>query len=424
MPTEISDKYDVIRVLHQSAATAVYLIRHKTLGAIRVLKSCKKDDSQASELLTEANLLSGMKFSGIPTIYDYYEDSTTEYLVEEYVNGTPLSEKLSGKANIDIQEAIDIICGVLDILDNFHTREHPIIYRDLKPEHIFIDHGSIRFVDLGISVLKGEKCLPKGTAVYAAPEQLEGKAPEESFDIYAAGRVLEEILNFVTDNSRDFLLDVVERATSNEPSDRYATAREMKADICNKAKNITNKHIKKEHLGRIAVVGSSSGVGCSQLAIALTVYMNSTGIETYYVDRSHGRVLQNLKEKRPEMKSKDGVIYHRFFRGWTEYGPAVEALTPPTGLFIYDCGAVRQIPADVDTVVFVISNCPWKENIYPDFVNRSNCIVVANFATRVDSIKLAGYMRKNVYRYPMCANPFSVDKVAEPVLKKIASMCA
>lgn len=419
MPIEISDKYEVLQTLHQSAATAVYIIKHKTLGEIRILKSHVRDERKSSELLSEANLLSGLHFAGIPTIFDFYKDSTTDYLVEEYIEGTPLSEKLATDVAIEIDEAVDIICNVLEILEHLHSQEEPIIYRDLKPEHIMLSRGKIRLIDLGISVTKGKECEPKGTVGYAAPEQLRGDVPTESFDIYAAGRVLEELLDKVTAGEKDQYEDMVARATQDSPSLRYKSAREFREALSDRRIRINNYIAREEYLYRIAVVGSCVGAGCTHISIALTTFLNSMGMRTYYVDRSEERVLQNLALARPEMRIKDGVIYHNLFNGWIEYGPAVEPLTPPKGLYVYDCGLGEQIPTDADIVVFVISASPWKEAVVPDYVGRSNCICLANFATKPEALKIAKSLKKKVYRYPISGSPFSVEKATSEIFRKV-----
>lgn len=421
MPTEICDKYEIIRTLHQTAATTVYLIRHKTLGEIRVLKSCIRDSSQTSELLSEANLLSGIHFTGIPTIFDFYQDLTTDYLVEEYISGMPLSEMLHSDSKIELFEAIDIMCGVLDILEHFHTCNPPVIYRDLKPEHIIVCSGGVKIIDMGIATRKGTRVIAKGTKGYASPEQLIGEMPSESFDIYAAGCVFKELLYKVTDKKKDIFIEIANKASEEMAQNRYVSAKEMRMAICDRKQIFISLNDRREHLLRIAVIGGYSAVGCTNFAISLTCYLNKLGLSTYYVDRSDGRVLQNIEKNITSMKTKDGVICHKLFYGWMEYGPAVEPLTPPEGIYIYDCGYVNQMPADADIGIFICSSCPWKEMEIPSFVQRSNCIVVANCTNRVDAIRIAKVFRKNVYRFPWVSDPFSVCEDVRTSLNRIAS---
>ena len=419
MPTEICDKYEIIRTLHQTAATTVYLIRHKTLGEIRVLKSCIRDSSQTSELLSEANLLSGIHFAGIPTIFDFYQDSTTDYLVEEYISGMPLSEVLHSERKIELSEAVDIISGVLEILGFFHTCNPPVIYRDLKPEHIILNRGEVKLIDMGIALGKGLKTVSKGTVGYASPEQLRGEATSESFDIYAAGVVFKELLCKVTDKKKDVFLDIAEKASELCEERRYHSVDEMAQDICDRKQKFLILNNRKEYLLKIAVIGGSSSAGCTNFAISLTCYLNRAGLRAFYVDKSDSRILQNIERNIPSMKVKDGVIYHDFFYGWMEYGPAIESLTPPEGIYIYDCGRTDQLPTDADLGVYICTACPWKEIDMPTFVNRSNFVIVANGMNRIEAISLARLARKNVYRFPWIKSPFSVNDDVSKSLRRI-----
>ena len=70
IPKGIEDKYEVIRILQESAATAVLLVRYKPIGALRILKAIHKAHPDANSILSESNLLQGIKSSQIPTIFE------------------------------------------------------------------------------------------------------------------------------------------------------------------------------------------------------------------------------------------------------------------------------------------------------------------------------------------------------------------
>ena len=63
IPKGIEDKYEVIRILQETAATAVLLVNYKSIGALRILKAIHKASPNAHSILSEAHLLQGKEFS-------------------------------------------------------------------------------------------------------------------------------------------------------------------------------------------------------------------------------------------------------------------------------------------------------------------------------------------------------------------------
>src|SRR5262249_39074258 len=91
----------------------------------------------------------------------------------------------------------------LTALDYAH--QHQVIHRDVKPDNVFIHlprdgKPTVKLLDFGIVAVLSED-LAKissagfiGTLSHAAPEQLQGALPRPTFDVYAAGIVLYEML--------------------------------------------------------------------------------------------------------------------------------------------------------------------------------------------------------------------------------------
>ncbi|KAJ3258975.1 Serine/threonine-protein kinase wnk3 [Boothiomyces macroporosus] len=85
---------------------------------------------------------------------------------------------------------------ILNGLHYLHTRDPPIIHRDLKCENIFINgnNGQAKIGDLGLAAIKATQHLSSvlGTPEFMAPELYDEKY-DEKVDIYAFGLVVLEI---------------------------------------------------------------------------------------------------------------------------------------------------------------------------------------------------------------------------------------
>jgi serine/threonine protein kinase len=69
-----------------------------------------------------------------------------------------------------------------------------IIHRDIKPDNVMLEAGSLKLLDLGVVRLPGLEDFPPenipGTTAYMAPEMFAGEAGNVATDIYALGVTL------------------------------------------------------------------------------------------------------------------------------------------------------------------------------------------------------------------------------------------
>ena len=74
------------------------------------------------------------------------------------------------------------------------------MYRDLKPENVFIDlEGHIRLADFGLSKIQQSKQVNLnetycGSSEYMSPEMLKGERYSYAIDFYSLGAMLFEML--------------------------------------------------------------------------------------------------------------------------------------------------------------------------------------------------------------------------------------
>jgi serine/threonine-protein kinase len=191
------------------------------------------------------------------------EEKSRPYIVMEYLQGQTLSALLREVHPLPEPDAVNIASRICEALDYMHF--HKIVHRDLKPQNIMIcNNGSIRIMDFGIAKsLKARRITfvgfspSMGTPDYMAPEQVKGKRGDERTDLYALGSILYEMCTgstpfegespYAVMNARltgdpvaprkvnpkitPAVEEIILHAMERDPANRYASAREMKAEL-------------------------------------------------------------------------------------------------------------------------------------------------------------------------------------------------
>ena len=165
-----------------------------------VIISATKDWKTIELFERECKTLQNLNHKAIPRYLDAFheekDDKKSLYLVQEYIDGTNLSELIASGKRFTLNEVYTIIKQLLNILDYLHSLVPPLVHRDIKPSNILIvnnkDEIEVNLIDFGTvnkSVVGnlGSSTIV-GTIGYMASEQLMGKATPKS-DIYSVGAV-------------------------------------------------------------------------------------------------------------------------------------------------------------------------------------------------------------------------------------------
>ena len=252
MPISTGDRlgaYEIISQLGSGGTGEVWKARDTRLDRIVALKISHQEFSERFE--REARAVAALNHPHICQIYDVGPN----YLVMEYVDGTPLHGPLS------LEKAAEYANQILDALDAAHKKG--IIHRDLKPANILISRAGVKLLDFGLAKQGGplketDATLTQaitaegeivGTLQYMSPEQLQGKEADARSDLFSFGCVLYEMLSgrrpFDGPNAATVIaaildkepaplavpqaLDrVVRTCLEKDPGQRFQTARELK----------------------------------------------------------------------------------------------------------------------------------------------------------------------------------------------------
>jgi serine/threonine-protein kinase len=224
----------------------VWKARDTRLNRIVAVKRLKTEHNARFE--QEARAIAALNHPHICQIHDIGPD----YLVLEYIDGTPIGGPLS------TADAVRFATQIAEALDAAHRKG--VVHRDLKPANIMVTtEGSVKLLDFGLAkqvtdtdethTIEG---TVMGTAAYMAPEQAEGKPLDARSDVFSFGAVLYELLGgrraFSGENSISTmaailhkepaaldappaLQQIVKRCLAKQPANRFQTMAELKAAL-------------------------------------------------------------------------------------------------------------------------------------------------------------------------------------------------
>jgi len=162
-----------------------------------------KDDPELYELVRtrfqrEAAILEtlGNLNSQIPRLHACSEENGELYLVQDWIEGESLQDKLDKKGAFGEQEVRDLLARLLPVLHVVHAKN--VIHRDIKPSNIMvrkddgqpflIDFGAVKEVLTAAAGMYGDdkKTIFIGTRLFAPLEQHNGN-PVFASDLYSLG---------------------------------------------------------------------------------------------------------------------------------------------------------------------------------------------------------------------------------------------
>ena len=260
--TLFDGRYRIVRKLGSGGMANVYLAEDEDLGrrvAIKILNErYANDDLFIERFRREAKSAAALSHPNIVSVYDRGEAEGTYYIAMEVIEGRSLKELIMTRGPLPIPQALAYSHEILEALRFAHR--HGIIHRDIKPHNILIGER-LKVTDFGIARAGASQMTEAGsimgTAQYLSPEQARGAPVTASSDLYSVGIVLYEMLTgkvpFTGDSAIEIAMkhlneapkppskirpeipeeldQVVLRALSKNPEDRYQTAEEFSEDL-------------------------------------------------------------------------------------------------------------------------------------------------------------------------------------------------
>lgn len=224
------DRFEVERLVGKGGMGEVYSAWDRKLAERVALKTIARllipSDLIRRRFLAEVQSARRVTHPNVCRIYDLFEDHGRPFFAMEYLDGTPLLECAE---KLDRSQKLHLIRQMGDGLAAAHG--NGIVHGDFKPGNVIVvnqrpvitDFGLARAID-DASAHDAAHSERGGTGAYMAPELLAGGRPSVQSDIFAFGKVAQEIHPG---------LGLWSRCTRANPADRPKSVHQILNDLPN-----------------------------------------------------------------------------------------------------------------------------------------------------------------------------------------------
>ncbi|MEO8275072.1 MAG: protein kinase [Thermoanaerobaculia bacterium] len=218
--TLLGSRFEILSTLGAGGMGVVFKARDRELDDLVALKMLKRevagDRNLVERLKSELKLARKITHPNILRTFDFGEIDGIPFISMEYVRGLTLRAMLERSGRLPYSAGLRLARQLTSGLAAAHSQA--IIHRDIKPENIILDSlGNAKLMDFGLArpvtrLTPGQTQAGfiVGTPHYLAPEQLEGKEPDQRADVYACGVVMFEMftgrLPFGGENAMEIIL--------------------------------------------------------------------------------------------------------------------------------------------------------------------------------------------------------------------------
>lgn len=204
-PRMIFDGYEIIREVHSSSRSHIYLAVD-TQTKTQVIIKAPSVDLRNSAAYLEQFLMEewiARRIKSAHVLKPCLQERTRNYLyiVTEYIEGQTLAQWMIDNPKPDVETVRDIIEQIAKGLNAFHHLE--MLHQDIRPNNIMIDKGgTVKIIDFGSTRVAGVMEIAKpierqdilGTAQFTAPEYYLGEGGTTRSDMFSVGVIAYQML--------------------------------------------------------------------------------------------------------------------------------------------------------------------------------------------------------------------------------------
>jgi len=188
-PTHLNNRYRLIRELGSSGFCKTFLVEDTQLPSGRrcVIKQLKPvtNNPQIYQLIQErfqreAAILEelGEGSAQIPKLYAYFSEKGQFYLVQEWIDGQTLADKMQTEGPLSESSVREMVRGLLPVLDYVHSKR--LVHRDIKPDNIILQSSPASIPPTQPSPHYTPESTPP---TVLSPQHSPGATPDRSYSV-------------------------------------------------------------------------------------------------------------------------------------------------------------------------------------------------------------------------------------------------
>ena len=285
----IVGKYRIVGQLGRGATGIVYRAVDQSLNrevAVKILNPALADSEVLKRFKAEATVLASLNHPEIATLYDLFRTGTELLMVMELVRGETLEHLCERLGPLPPERAAYLIDRILWALE--HAHRAGVVHRDMKPSNVMVTElGHVKIMDFGVARVRGSEHVTVdgyvvGTPAYMPPEQALGKEVDGRADLYSVGVIFYRLvtgalpltadtpvgmlqkqisdvpapLRLHRDDLPAWCEQIVERALTKSPDDRFQSATEFRDALANATGIVTTSDLENGFAEDTRVVAS------------------------------------------------------------------------------------------------------------------------------------------------------------------------
>ncbi|MEO8064109.1 MAG: bifunctional protein-serine/threonine kinase/phosphatase [Pseudomonadota bacterium] len=206
LPRELFDGYRIVREIHASARSHVYLASDDETRPPVVIKTLstelQQDPQQIDRFLMEDWIARRINNAHVMRPIEATRARGFIYTVSEYIDGQTLSQWMIDNPKPDLETVRGIVEQIAKGVTAFHRLE--MLHQDLRPANVMIDRlGTVKIVDFGSTRVAGivesssaaAETHLLGTVQYTAPEYFLGEPGTPASDQFSLGVIAYQMLS-------------------------------------------------------------------------------------------------------------------------------------------------------------------------------------------------------------------------------------
>lgn len=254
-PSQIGP-YRVTELLGRGGSSPVFKAVDPKSGrpvVVRLLSSHMLENPAAAQRFErESRALMAAPHPSLLQILDTGTEGSRPYLVTEWVQGGVGLDNVLKERRLSVTEILTVMKGICRGLAHLH--QNGVLHHHISPHAVLVspdlslvkltELGFTRIESLGMTGTVSTGAITLGAFHYLAPEQVDSNAKaDHRADIYAVGAVFQEMLtgrppsgkfSLPSQSNSELLPEtdvIVLKCLARNPSERYATALELLADL-------------------------------------------------------------------------------------------------------------------------------------------------------------------------------------------------